>query len=234
MKVPRVPLVEEPINGAATVCNYDRYAFRFMRSEYRLTVNKIRRYGITSGRVLDIGTGSGRLALELTKVKSNGFSVVGLDISAQMLNQARNNTKSGTARKVNFVQATAARLPFPDDSFDIVTSYASLHHWQQPTIVFNEIWRVAKEGGLILIRDNRRMIGNPFFKTCISILTLFMNKQQRKMWPKSILASYTIEEVHQILRKSLMKNYLVQPDMGGFDLCIAVKKTRKLNPGMVP
>jgi len=55
-------------------------------------------------------------------------------------------------------------------------------------------------------------------------MSLPMNRQQRKMWPKSILASYTVEEVKQILAQSAIENYRVHTDMGGFDLIIEARK----------
>jgi ubiquinone/menaquinone biosynthesis C-methylase UbiE len=224
MKVSRVPLNEEPIDGAATVEKYDRYAALFIRPEYAYTVSNILKHKINSGFVLDIGTGSGRLAMGLARALPN-MSVIGLDISLDMLKQARVNTgKQNGARDIDYVRATAAQLPFLDQSMDIVTSYASLHHWRQPVGVFNEIWRVTKENGLILIRDNRRFLGNPFYAAGLRLISLPMNRQQRKMWPKSILASYTVEEVKQILAQSAIENYRVHTDMGGFDLIIEARK----------
>jgi ubiquinone/menaquinone biosynthesis C-methylase UbiE len=224
MDVPRIPLKEEPLDGEDTVSRYDRYAGRYMQPEYRLTVNKIRGYGIKRGRVLDIGTGSGRLVIELAKAKNSGFDIVGLDISAEMLKRAKVNVPAASAAKVSLVQATAAQLPFADESFDIVTSYASLHHWLKPVDVFSEMWRVVKPGGLILVRDNRRMLGEPFYKACVWVMSRFMNKQQKQMWPKSILASYTFEEARSILTETKIGQSRVTADMGGFDLCIQARK----------
>ncbi len=227
MGIKRVSLDEEPIDGAATVLHYDRYAASFMRPEYLLTVRDIRRRGFTGGKVLDIGTGSGRLAIELSKVKQNGYYMVGLDISATMLKQAlAYSGKPKSSRPINYIQATSAQLPFPDGTFDVVTSYASLHHWKDPVQVFKEIWRVTRNGGLILIRDNRRMLDHPFYKAVIWIMTRFMKKHQRRMWPRSIMASYTVDEVKQLLRQTGMRNSRVKSDMAGFDLCIEAKKTR--------
>ena len=55
-------------------------------------------------------------------------------------------------------------MPFADGSFDLVISYASLHHWRQPAAVINEIMRVLKENGRVIIRDNRRVTGQPFWE----------------------------------------------------------------------
>jgi ubiquinone/menaquinone biosynthesis C-methylase UbiE len=225
MPANRVPLDLEPIDGAAAVVKYDRYAARFMQPEYRLTAHRVVKMGVLGGRVLDIGTGSGRLAFELIK-NNRLFELIGLDVSADMLKQALNLSHDNPNRRsFNLVQATAARLPFPDESFDAVTSYASLHHWQQPVDVFNEIWRVTKNNGWIVIRDNRRMLSNPFYRVAIGFYSLFVKPPERGRWPKSIMASYTVAEVKHLLSLSQVRNYRVYRDMGGFDLCIEALKT---------
>jgi len=220
--VERVPLTEEPITEMDAVVQYDKGARWYIFSEYRYFVWKLLRRGIRGGSVLDIGTGSGRLAIELAKVKGSNFrKIVGLDISENMLIKARENARqAGVADKVKFVLGTAAALPFPDKSFDLVISYASLHHWFQPVKVFNEAQRVVKEGGTIIIRDNRRVYGNPFWEAFIWTISLFMNKRHRQNWPKAILASYTIPEIKAILQESRLKNYRVGTDFIFFDISI--------------
>ena len=70
VKAGRIPLNEEPIDGAEAVLNYDRYAALFMGPEYRLMARRILRGGTTSGRLLDIGAGSGRLSFELAPIRT--------------------------------------------------------------------------------------------------------------------------------------------------------------------
>lgn len=223
MTVERVPLIEEPISGKEMVSQYDDYARRYMMPEYKYFVWKILHRGLKFGRVLDIGTGSGRLAVELAKVKDSNFDIIALDISADMLEKARQNVRqNGVEDRVKFVLASASNLPFPDRSFDLVISYASLHHWIYPVPVLNEINRVARDKGTIIIRDNRRVYGNLFWDICIRGITLFQKKNYRQKWPKSILASYTIPELRALVSKSEMKNYRISTDFVKFDLSLEV------------
>jgi ubiquinone/menaquinone biosynthesis C-methylase UbiE len=223
MTVKRVPLVEEPISGTDTVAQYDDYAGLYMAPEYKYFVWKILHRGIRNGKVLDIGTGTGRLAIELAKAKNCNFEIMALDISENMLERARKNArKSGVDKKIKFVLATASGLPFPDRSFDLVISYASLHHWASPVVVFNEINRVTREQGTVIIRDNRRIYGNLFWEAFIGLTTLFQKQQNRQKWAKAILASYTISEIKDLLEKSDLKNYHLGTDFVKFDLSIEV------------
>jgi ubiquinone/menaquinone biosynthesis C-methylase UbiE len=223
--IERIPLAHEPIAEVAAVAQYDKGARLYMLPEYKYFVWKIIRRGIKGGRVLDIGTGSGRLAIALAK-SGGDFQITGLDVSENMLQKARENARrSGTGDKIRFVLANADAMPFPDGSFDLVISYASLHHWARPGLVFKEAQRVAGPGGAVIIRDNRRVYGNPFWEAFIWMLRRFMNKRHRDNWPKAILASYTIPEVRTILEEAGLTGYQVATDFIRFDLCAEIKRT---------
>jgi ubiquinone/menaquinone biosynthesis C-methylase UbiE len=221
----RIPLEHEPIAEAEAVAQYDKGARLYMLPEYRYFTWKIRRRGIKSGRALDIGTGSGRLAIELAQNRGGNFEITGLDISENMLKKARGNAgQAGLSDKIKFVLANADNLPFPDGYFDLVISYASLHHWFRPELVFKEAQRVVRKGGAVIIRDNRRVYGNKFWEAFIWLLRRFMNKRHRENWPKAIMASYTIPEVRGILEKAGLKEYRISADFFRFDLCAEIRQ----------
>lgn len=217
----RIPLLEEPISGIDAVNQYDKGARLYMVPEYRYFVRKILKKGSRKGRVLDIGTGSGLLAIELARQQNCQFEIIALDISPDMLKKARENAgQSGVGDKIEFINASAAALPFEDDSFDLVISYASLHHWFEPVTVFNEIARVTKETGQFIVRDNKRVYQNSFWRAAIWLVSRFMNRRHRENWPKALLASYTIPELFDILSRSELKSYKVKSDFVFIDLCV--------------
>jgi ubiquinone/menaquinone biosynthesis C-methylase UbiE len=138
-----------------------------------------------------------------------------------MIKKARENARRyGVENKITFVVGTAAALPFADNSFDLVISYASLHHWFQPEVVFNEVARVMKATGRAFIRDNKRVYQNPLWRAIIWFIARFMNRRHRENWPKAILASYTINEVREILNRSNLVDCRVRSDFVFIDLCI--------------
>src|SRR5579864_5568315 len=75
--------------------------------------------------VLDVATGTGNTALALApRVRR----VVGLDLTREMLNEARRVAAERNVVNVDWVIGDAARLPFPDDTFDIYVVRAAPHH----------------------------------------------------------------------------------------------------------
>jgi len=222
----RIPLPQEPIYEMDAVTQYDKGAKYYIMPEYKYFVWKILRKGTRNGRILDVGTGSGLLAIELAKSKNGKhFDIVAIDISENMLRKARENAKNaGVADRIEFLHCTAAALPFRHDYFDAVISYASLHHWFKPVAVFDEVARVVKDSGNVIIRDNKRVYQNPFWKCIIWFISLFMNKRHRENWPKAILASYTIPEIENLLSQSQLHNCRVISDFLFIDLSIESKR----------
>jgi ubiquinone/menaquinone biosynthesis C-methylase UbiE len=221
MEVKRIPLLEESISDRSSVAEYDCYAAIYMRPEYKYFVRKIVHQGIRRGRVLDIGTGSGRLAIELAKTKGCNYEIVAVDLSKNMLGRAQKKAiEERVDDKIQFLLSNACKLPFADQSIDLIISYASLHHWRQPVSVFREIQRVVKKSGTIIIRDNRRIFGDKAWETFVWGVSLFMNKSRRDNWRKVILSSYTIPEVKELIKESGFRNYRISTDFVGFDISI--------------
>lgn len=102
--------------------------------------------------ILDLGCGPGGLAVELVP-RLPEARIVGLDVSPSMIELAKRHESAGG--RVRFVVGDAADLPFEADSFDMVVSTLSLHHWAEPAVSFAEIRRVLRPGGLALIYDLR-------------------------------------------------------------------------------
>jgi ubiquinone/menaquinone biosynthesis C-methylase UbiE len=97
-------------------------------------------------RVLDIGTGAGAFALALAP---HVREVVGVDIVPALLAEARKRAPAN----VELVEADATKLPFPNASFDLVTTARTLHHVARPEVVVAEADRVLRPGGTLLVVD---------------------------------------------------------------------------------
>ena len=222
----RIPLDEEQFIDAGTAQFYDEHARRFMGPIYRRFAAKAARISPIGKRVLDIGTGSGRLAIELARVRPD-WHVTGIDISEDMLKLARQNTAQGSLTdRIDFRQASAAALPFANGYFALVTSHASFHLWTDPLKVFKEVARVTSPGGYCLIWDNLRLT---MLSPLLSLIgrAMGMNVAQRQLWMQAIRSSYTIGEARVILRESALKDARVKIYPGFFELGIEWRKPVK-------
>jgi len=94
-------------------------------------------------RLLDLGCGTG---IAMTELESAGYSVVGLDYSAEALRFSRSRNTGA-----ELLQGDAARLPFADASFDVVVSLDVMEHVEDDVAMAAEIRRVLKPGGSAVI-----------------------------------------------------------------------------------
>ena len=106
--------------------------------------------GGSLGRLLDIGTGTGRMAELLAERTEH---IVALDKSLAMLRVARAKLQHLPAERVELVQGDFASLPFGAASFDTVLFHQVLHFAQSPDAVLAEAARVTRPGGRIAIVD---------------------------------------------------------------------------------
>ena len=102
------------------------------------------------GRLLDVGTGTGRMAELFAPAASR---ITALDRSPDMLRLARTRLQHLPAGKVELVQGDFAQLPFASASFDTVLFHQVLHYAQAPEAVLAEAARVTAPGGRIAIVD---------------------------------------------------------------------------------
>jgi len=122
------------------------------QKHYELATKNILGY-CSQGILLDIGTGPARLLLKIHQESPN-MRLVGIDSSSAMVTKARQNiSAAGMSDAIEVKEGSADHIPFPDQSFDIVVSTASIHHWKEPTAGLNETYRVLKDGGYALIYD---------------------------------------------------------------------------------
>jgi SAM-dependent methyltransferase len=122
------------------------------------------------GRVLDVGTGPGRLLVELAQRRPDA-QVVGIDPSADMVERAERRARgAGLSGRVQAQVAAAEDLPFPDNSFDTVVSSLSAHHWADVPRAVAEQARVLRAGGRLWVVDLR---GKPATALSLALETSF-------------------------------------------------------------
>ena len=121
--------------------------------------------------VLDMPAGTGRLSWAMAK---QGAKVVGADISANMLQRASSKRIENHPGRVYFSQASGIDLPFPDNTFDVVTSFKFFHLIpnERKRLFVREMARVLKPGKSLVVEFN-----SPFYGGILAGIRYYFRKR---------------------------------------------------------
>jgi len=115
--------------------------------------------------------------------------------------------RKGLAPRVSFETADAQAMPFPNDYFDGVISYGSLHHWSAPEAVFNEINRVRKPSGMIYVADLKRDQPRIPLWFLYTTVRLRAGKRMADEMVNSVNSAYTPSEIEIILERTTITHW---------------------------
>src|SRR5215203_3660811 len=149
---------------------YDRYLVPLIFEPYAtdLALRTVRRH---PSRVLEIAAGTGVVTRQLAKTLPSEVSIVATDLNQAMLDHA---AAEGTARPVEWRQADALHLPFPDAFFDVVVCQFGVMFFPDKARAFAEARRVLRAGGQFIFNVWDRIDHNEFADTVTrAVGTLF-------------------------------------------------------------
>lgn len=203
--LPRVPELEAMDDAQAVEAYASAAGQAYLDSLDNTLVDQVISLGPPRGLLVDLGTGPGGIPLKLAK-RCPALRVIGVDRSANMLRAARRAAaEQGLAGRAHFLLADVHRLCFPDASVDWLLSNSLLHHLRNPGEVFNELARVVKPQGLVLVRDLRRP-SRFFFPLHVRWHGRYYSGLMKKLYRDSVRAAYTDRELADLLRSSSLAN----------------------------
>jgi ubiquinone/menaquinone biosynthesis C-methylase UbiE len=100
--------------------------------------------------VLDVACGPGLVACEFAK---HTKQVTGIDLTPAMIEQATQRQQAQGLSNINWQLGDVTQLPYADASFSMVITRFSFHHFVEPQMVLQEIWRVCEPCGTVMLVD---------------------------------------------------------------------------------
>ena len=187
---------------------YEQKTERFKSFGYDGQVERdfiLEKAGAFKGSVLEVGTGKGCFALTLAQA---GHSVVNIDISREDQAIAKLNLQYFKVDGlVDLRIESAESLSFEDESFDMIFSVNTIHHLDNPLKVVDELLRVIKPGGKIVLSDFSKQGMNLMDKIHLQEKKALHNGQERLPEVESYLKSRNIKI--EIYDRQLQKTLIV-------------------------
>lgn len=206
----------EGLENPAAVQAYDQIMrwpqFRFLR---RMILGELKKHK-PKGIIVDVGCGPGYLITVIGKSFPQ-LRIIGVDIAEEMIQVATHNLSSlGFGERVRFRQGNVQKLPFEDNTVDLAVTTFSLHHWRDPKQALQEIYRVLKPGGQLLIFDLRRDGRRLFYWLLRFAQTFVVPAALRRINEPigSALSSYTPVESEALLSGTLFQQWRIKPGFG--------------------
>ncbi len=142
--------------------------------------------GFKKGRILDAGCGFGAVAIQIVK-NFPGTEIIGIDMGEPLLVLAEDLAKKEDVNdSIEFRKGDVQITGFEENEFDLVINTFMLHVVEDPVLMLNEIERVTKPQGIIMITDLRR----------IWLARLV----------KKLKTAFTLDEAVEIINKSNLRN----------------------------
>lgn len=150
-------------------------------------------------RVLDVGTGTALIPLELCS-RDVPVHVTGIDLAAYMLQVGQRNViRAGLQSCIKLEHLDAKNLPYSDGTFDWVISNSIVHHIPDPLPCLREMVRVLAPGGLLFVRDLLRPADLATLKQLVQTYAAGASSHQQQMLDDSLHAALTMDEVRGLL-----------------------------------
>ena len=175
--------------------NYPIESQNFWLAYYRMTIDEFSKKTRPHSRILDFGCGTGLGALPFLNGK---HSVVGIDISRNMLKKAIARVPEAQRGRHFFFVADAEELPFKKDTFDYCVGMGILHHLHNPRRAIQSVYNCLKSEGIYFGHENNKTFLRPLFDLLMKFCTLW----EEEAGEEQLLSMENI--------KSLYSNFMVE------------------------
>lgn len=183
---------------------------------------------IEHGRLLDIGTGPGRLLFEVRRLNPN-IELFGLDISRSMVQLARKNL---TDISIDIRQGDIRNTEYNDDFFDLVTCTGSFYLWDDPKECLEEIFRIMKANQSAYLFETYQDFNEREVQEALKINLKGEGLARRLITPvflmKQLRMTYRTSEITDIVMDTRFANsHIIEKiTVGGLPIWLQIKLTK--------
>ncbi|MEG4446958.1 methyltransferase domain-containing protein [Microcoleus sp. AT9_B5] len=192
-------LEPEVMDSLEEAIEYDSMDFTEVNAAFAQSAAAL---GPVFGNVLDAGTGTARIPIALCELRPE-WKLTCIDLSANMLKVgAENVEKAGARSQISLELIDAKAMPYPDNYFDMVISNSIIHHLPDPLPFLQEVKRVLKPQGAILLRDLLRPEKAEIRDNLVNLYAGDCNAHQKQLFSDSLQAAFTLDEVEEMMQNA--------------------------------
>jgi ubiquinone/menaquinone biosynthesis C-methylase UbiE len=184
---------------------------------------------LKQGKILDIGTGPGRL-LNVINKRIPQIDLFGLDISTSMIDLAKQNLFN--IANVDLRIGNINQTDYQDNFFDCIVSTGSFYNWDNPIKGLNEIFRILKSEKTAYIfetnKDYDKELLSARLKENLKEYNLFRKTASKYFLRKQLKMTYSIKEFDQILKQTKFKDSfnVQQIELGNLPIYVRLELTK--------
>jgi len=136
---------------------YDKNTRENRLGEMQEYAKEVKKYLSDNANVLEVAPGPGYFSIELAKM--GNYNLTGIDISADFIEICKTNANRENVT-INFIQGNVSKMPFENNTFDFIFCSAAFKNFKEPIISLQEMYRVLKNDGIVLIIDMNHDVSN--------------------------------------------------------------------------
>ena len=167
----------------------------------RVFVQDLLATGKLGERVLDLGTGTARIPIELCE-QHDECNVIASDAAVSMLEIAKLNIAiAGFEHRIELQLVDSKQLQLDDEEVDTVISNSLIHHVPEPMTVVREIARVLRPGGKVFLRDLMRPESLEEVEDLVRTYAGEEIEESQQLFRQSLIAALTVEEMQELVEQ---------------------------------
>lgn len=198
-------LEPEVMDSCEEAVDYDAMDFSYVNAGFAERVFAIAPK-LSSLTLLDVGTGTARIPVLICQQRPH-WQIVGIDLAKSMLQVGlKNIEQAGLQQQISLELVDGKQMPYANGQFEMVISNSLVHHLPDPLLFLQEIKRVLKPGGAIILRDLIRPETEEAMNALVESIGSDYDDRQTLLFRNSLNAAFTLDEVGELIEKAGLEN----------------------------